>query len=84
MPMDIDYNWVFTSPKDFLYVSMDNYLKNKLIFNATLRLTKRAWSSFGLNKILFLSFPMSIKAIILIYLNAFLLFIKRVKSYPHP
>ncbi len=84
MPMDINYNWVFTSPKDFLYVSMDSYLENKLIFNATLRMTRRAWGSFALNKILFLSFPMSIKAIILIYFNALLLFIKRIKSYPHP
>ena len=84
MPMDINYNWVFTSPKDFLYVSMDNLLKNKLIFNATLKMTKRAWSAYALNKILFLSIPMSIKAIILIYFNALILFIKKVKFYPHP
>ena len=84
MPMDINYNWVFTSPKDFLYVSMDNLLKNKLIFNATLKMTKRAWTAYTLNKILFLSIPMSIKAIILIYFNALILFIKKVKFYPHP
>ena len=84
MPMDINYNWVFTSPKDFLYISMDNLLKNKLIFNATLKMTKRAWSAYTLNKILFLSIPMSIKAIILIYFNALILFIKKVKFYPHP
>ena len=84
MPMDINYNWVFTSPKDFLYVSMDNLLKNKLIFNATLKMTKRAWTAYALNKILFLSIPMSIKAIILIYFNALILFIKKVKFYPHP
>ena len=63
---------------------MDNLLKNKLIFNATLKMTKRAWTAYTLNKILFLSIPMSIKAIILIYFNALILFIKKVKFYPHP
>ena len=84
MPMDIRYNWIFTEPKDFLYVSMDNFKKNELMFNATLKLKKRAWNSWELNKILFLTLPMSFKAIFLIYWNAFMLFIKRVTFYPHP
>ncbi|NQW34465.1 MAG: DUF1365 domain-containing protein [Methylophilales bacterium] len=84
MPMNINYSWVFSAPKDFLFVSMDNYIEDKLIFNATLRMTRRAWTSFMLNKLLFLSFPMSIKSLALIYFNALLLFIKRVKYYPHP
>ena len=84
MPMNINYSWVFSPPKDFLFVSMDSYDNNKLIFNATLKMTKKAWSNFTLNKILFLSLPMSAKSIVLIYFNAFILFIKRAKFYPHP
>jgi len=84
MPMNINYSWVFSPPKDFLFVSMDSYDNDKLIFNATLKMTKRAWSNFTLNKILFLSLPMSIKSILLIYFNALILFIKRAKFYPHP
>ena len=84
MPMNINYSWVFSPPKDFLYVSMDSYNNDKLIFNATLKMTKRAWGNFTLNKILFLSLPMSIKSTVLIYFNALILFIKRAKFFPHP
>ena len=84
MPMNINYSWVFSPPKDFLFVSMDSYISDKLVFNATLKMTKKAWSNFILNKILFLSLPMSIKSTLLIYFNAFILFIKRAKFYPHP
>ena len=83
MPMNINYSWVFSPPKDFLFVSMDSYISDKLVFNATLKMTKRAWGNFSLNKILFLSLPMSIKSIVLIYFNALILFIKRAKFYPH-
>jgi uncharacterized protein len=84
IPMDIKYKWIFTPPKDFLYVSMDNIKDEKLQFNATLRLTKKAWTPLSLNKILFLTFPMSIKSIILIYWNAAILYLKGIKFYPHP
>jgi len=84
MPMDIKYKWTFTEPRDFLYISMDNFAGSEKIFNAGLKLKKRAWSTWELNKILFLTLPMSIKAILLIYINAFILFLKRVKFYPHP
>ena len=57
---------------------------DKLIFNATLKMRKKAWNGFTLNTILFMSLPMSIKSIVLIYFNALLLFIKRLRFYPHP
>ena len=84
MPMNINYSWVFSPPKDFLFISMDSYHKDKLAFNATLKMTKKAWSNFMLNKILFLSLPMSIKSTVLIYFNALILFIKRTRFFPHP
>jgi len=84
MPMNIKYSWIFSDPKDFLFTSMDNYHEDKLIFNATLKMRKKAWNGFTLNTILFMSLPMSIKSIVLIYFNALLLFIKRLRFYPHP
>ena len=84
MPMNMKYKWIFSTPKDFLFVSMDNIKKDTLCFNATLKLTKKAWTPQALNRILFLSLPFSIKTIFLIYWNAFFLAIKRVKFYPHP
>jgi|TARA_B110000014_G_scaffold264451_1_gene266199 DUF1365 family protein len=84
MPMAIKYNWKFTEPKDFLYVSMDSFQEDKFNFNATLKLTKRAWTPWALNKILLTFPPTTIKIILVIYWNAFLLFIKRIPFYPHP
>jgi hypothetical protein len=84
MPMNMKYKWIFSTPKDFLFVSMDNIKKDTLCFNATLKLTKKAWTPQALNRILFLSLPFSIKTIFLIYWNALVLAIKRVKFYPHP
>ena len=84
MPMNMRYKWIFSTPKDFLFVSMDNVKDSDLHFNATLKLTKKAWTPFALNKILFLTIPMSIKTIFLIYWNALLLALKKNKFYPHP
>ncbi|MBT6232525.1 MAG: DUF1365 domain-containing protein [Nitrosomonadales bacterium] len=84
LPMDLEYNWRFTEPKDFLFVSMECFKDQKKYFNASLRLTNQAWSTYALNKLLFLSFPMSLKAIISIYWNALILYFKKVKFYPHP
>ena len=84
MPMDIKYKWKFTEPKDFLYVSMDSFEKNNFMFNATLRLTKKAWTPWALNKILLMFPPTTIRTILTIYWNAFLLLLKRIPFYSHP
>jgi DUF1365 family protein len=84
MSMNIKYNWVFTDPKDFLYISMDNYEKNTFNFNVTLKLTKKAWSPWALNRILLTFPPQSIWTISAIYWNALILLIKRIRFYPHP
>ena len=84
MPMNIKYNWKFTEPKDFLYVSMDSFHKDNFNFNATLRLTRKAWTPWALNKILLMFPPTTIRAILAVYWNAFLLILKRTPLYPHP
>jgi len=84
LPMSLKYNWQFTEPRDFLFISMESSKNQKKYFNATLKMTNQAWSSYALNKLLFLSFPMGIKAIISIYWNALILYLKKVRFYPHP
>ena len=84
MPMNIKYNWKFTEPKDFLFVSMNSFEKENFNFNATLRLTKKAWTPWALNKIILMFPPSTFRTIIVIYWNALLLKLKRVPSYPHP
>lgn len=84
MPMNIKYNWKYTEPKDFLFVSMNSFEKENFNFNATLRLTKKAWTPWALNKIILMFPPSTFRTIIVIYWNALLLKLKRVPSYPHP
>ena len=84
LPMDLKYNWKFVEPRDFLFISMECFKNQEKYFNATLKMTKKAWSPYALNRLLFLSFPMGIKSIISIYWNALILYLKKVRFYPHP
>ena len=84
LPMNLKYKWKFTEPRDFLFISMECSKNKEKYFNATLKMTNKAWSAYALNKLLFLSFPMSIKAIVSIYWNALILYLKKVRFYPHP
>jgi hypothetical protein len=63
---------------------MDSFHKDNFNFNATLRLTRKAWTPWALNKILLTFPPTTIKAILAVYWNAFLLILKRTPFYPHP
>ncbi|MBT5150421.1 MAG: DUF1365 domain-containing protein [Nitrosomonadales bacterium] len=83
LPMDLEYIWKFTEPKDFLFTSMECSKNQKKYFTATLKMTRQSWSSYSLNKLLFLSVPMGMKTIISIYWNALILYLKKVKFYPH-
>lgn len=84
LPMNLKYKWKFNEPRDFLFISMECSKNKEKYFNATLKMTNKAWSSYALNNLLFLSFPMSIKAIVSIYWNALILYLKKVRFYPHP
>ena len=81
--MEQKYNWKFVEPRDFLFISMECFKNQEKYFNATLKMTKKAWSPYALNRLLFLSFPMGIKSIISIYWNALILYLKKVRFYPH-
>jgi len=82
--MNIDYDWKFTNPSDVIVISMDNNYDDHKIFNATLKLKRKAITGIRLN-ILLLTYPLSpINTVIKIYWNALKLWVKRTPFYSHP
>lgn len=84
MPMDIQYDWRFTEPKNDIVISMNNTHKKQLIFNASLRLKKRLLTTHSLNRLLFLFPPQTFKTILAIYWHALCLKLKQVPFFSHP
>ena len=72
MPMEIDYDWRFSSPAAELSVHMESYRAAGKIFDATLTLR-------------LVQFPlMTMKVVGAIYYQALRLWLKRVPLYTHP
>ena len=84
MPMDMQYDWRFTSPDDSLTVHMANYQHDKKVFDATLNLKKRDITSHNLATAL-IQFPMiTMQVVIAIYYQALLLWLKKIPFVNHP
>ena len=84
MPMNMDYDWRFSSPNEMLRVHMENWMDGHKHFDATLTLQRQPLSSKTLALSL-LSIPfISLKVITLIYWQALKLLLKGVPFYTHP
>ncbi len=94
MPMDIDYDWTFSQPKDDLFVHMNlrpvpeddlpDGTKPLKVFDATLRLRRHELTRSRM-RLQLLRFPfMTARVIARIHFEALRLWIKRVPIQPHP
>jgi DUF1365 family protein len=84
MPMEIDYDWVLSTPEDRLSVYMANSKDGKRFFDAAMTLNRKRITGWSLAAML-LRFPfMTSKIILAIYWQALRLWIKRCPVYTHP
>ncbi|MCH9692993.1 MAG: DUF1365 domain-containing protein [Gammaproteobacteria bacterium] len=84
MPMDVDYDWRFTTPLDQMNVYMANYKHGEKFFDVSMRLQRKEISAGSLARVL-LRFPfMTFKVVRAIYWQALKLWLKRCPFYVHP
>ena len=86
MPMQLDYDWRFSTPNDALNVHMINTTTdgNEQIFDATLKLKKRPISFFNCARAITLFPFVTVKVIVGIYWQALRLYIKKTPLFTHP
>ena len=84
LPMDLDYDWRFSTPAEALNVHMRLDRSGKKVFDATLKLKAEPLTSGPMAKAL-ISYPlMTLKVIGGIYLEALKLKMKKIPVHDHP
>jgi DUF1365 family protein len=84
MDMDIDYRWQLTPPEDRLRVRIENFDAQKVFIRATMQLQKKAMSRWALWQMQFRYPLMTARMTAAIYFQAFQLWRKKCRFYPHP
>jgi DUF1365 family protein len=85
-PMNMDYKWLFSEPKDKLYVHMENFIQTtagEKHFDATLSLNQTSFEK-NLVPVLIRQPLITVKVVWGIYWQAFKLWVKRSPFYGHP
>lgn len=84
MPMQMGYDWRFSTPAAQLTVHMQNMQSDNKVFDATLAITRLEITSASLAKTL-IAFPcVTAKVIVGIYWQALRLWLKRIPFHTHP
>ena len=84
MEMNIDYDWRFKIPAEWLVVHMKNYQHSEKLFDATLSLREQPVNGFNLARVL-VRFPfMTLRIITAIHYQALRLWLKKVPFCTHP
>jgi DUF1365 family protein len=83
-PMEQRYRWALSTPGERLVVHMDNLMGDEVVFDATLTLSARPWTTGELARALLRHPWMSAKVLAMIYGHAFVLWCKRARFHTHP
>lgn len=83
-PMEQQYAWAVATPGERLGVHMENTMAGQVVFDATLAVERRAWTTGNLLRVLLRHPWMTAKVVAMIYLHALLLWCKRATFHTHP
>lgn len=84
LPMQRDYAWRFTVPDEALRVHMDVTDAGTRDFDATLVLERRPLTGANLARVLLRYPAMTLRVVLAIHWQAFLIFLRRNPVYDHP
>jgi uncharacterized protein len=83
MEMQLEYDWIFTTPAEDLVAHMNTVKEGKAFFDATLKLQRRPWTRRELHRTL-AAFPfMTLRVIAGIHWQALRLWLKHVPVFTH-
>lgn len=83
-PMAQQYRWALSVPGARLGVHMQNHADGRRVFDATLALERRPWTTRGLCAVALRHPWMTAKVVVMIYWHAFRLWLKKAPFHVHP